>query len=214
MLNIGKQIYSLAKRGGEYYKNNPAQFLSRTMALTLGLSSLAEGLAIAINDEIPKYEKKFLIPQEIAEGLITFGLFLAFTGPMEAVLKKAVAKGKILPESFSNASKDKIKEALSTEGSDLQKFQKGVAMVGSLLGTLVSVGIFVPIARNYSASKIRNYITKNDKPPGNKTDASEILISGKLNFNFGSTDSVVNKKIYNYKSMETFLSSTRRSLFR
>ncbi len=211
---VFKNIYSFAKKCGNCYTKDPAKFLSRSMALTLGVSSIAETIAVCINDKISNHEKKFLVPQEIVEGIITFSLFLAFTSPFEAVFKKAVAKGKLLPKSCKDYSLDKIQQELSTKGSELQKFQKGATMVGNLFATLISVGTVIPIVRNYSASKIRNFITRNDKKPTNKPNDCKVLLATKPNFNFAAAGNSINRANGQYKNMTTFLNSTRKPLFR
>ncbi len=203
----------LKNRGKSYIKDQP-MFLSHSMALTLGVSSIAETIAICINDKIPKDEKKFLIPQELAEGIITFSLFLAFTGPFKAIFEKAVAKGKILPKSCANYSLEKIKTELKKDESELKKFQTGVAMLGSLFATLISAGAVIPITRNFAASKIRNAIVGKNTSVTNIQDSDNTCQPCRYNYKHAYASLQQLNKNKQYKSMDTFLSSTRKPLFR
>ena len=58
---------------GWFDKNNNASFLFITAALGWVLASAAQTVGLIRNKELSKEDKKFLIPQEIADGAANIG---------------------------------------------------------------------------------------------------------------------------------------------
>ena len=61
------------------YGENPGNMLVHTGVLGWILSSLAQVSAVVFNDQIPKEQKSFLIPQEIADAAVNIISFYVIT---------------------------------------------------------------------------------------------------------------------------------------
>jgi len=153
----------------EFGVTNRTDFLKNVNTAGWVLSCLAQVFAIAINDKIPKKEKKFLVPQEILDGIINVTLFWVCTSKATDYGKNLVVKGKILPQSFKSlleAKKLNVHEIsekfinglglTSKETSKLIKdftnTREGVGIVASLVGSIAAANIITPIVRNKLAS--------------------------------------------------------------
>jgi len=98
------------------YGKDPAKMLLHTGAWGWILSSAAQITGVAINDKISSDEKKFLIPQEIADAAINILSFYTVTKYATKLGEKLVTTGKIINrpvrnfvEKFLEAGKKKIK---------------------------------------------------------------------------------------------------------
>jgi len=151
----------------DYGFHNPANFLKLTGALGWGLSCFAQLGAIIINDNIPAKEKKFLLAQELLDGVINVALFLRLTSKGKDYGEKHVEHALILPEKwkdFVNKPNELIKK-ISNNPSELKSFndfKAGVGTITSLIGSAISCNIVTPIMRNILASGFQA-LTRNDK---------------------------------------------------
>lgn len=153
--------------------NNRADFLKITCVTGLILSCLAQTCAIIFNPKIEKKEKNFLIPQELADGVLNSGLFWFFTSNASDIAKKLVLTKKIMPTGLENIFKNfqqKGKNIQEMEKSFLNFLEKsgdinamkagktllgGAGLIGMFLGSIISVNIITPLIRNKIASKIQ-----------------------------------------------------------
>jgi len=150
-----------------HYGNNPGKILVHTGVVGWVLSSLAQVGAIIINDKIPKEQKMYMIPQELADAGVNIISFFAVTQLFNSVTLKLVNTGKLLPKcvrtALSNANiKDvgkktfdvlthgNLTDPLKTKFTD---FRNGVDVVGTTLGSILSCNIITPIVRNEIAAK-------------------------------------------------------------
>lgn len=139
-----------------------------TGTLAWGVSSLAFTSAVLFNKNIPSDQKKFLVPQEIADGLVNVSLFWIFTKQANNMAKEYLKKGKVFP----NAIKEEVTKIKEKAGKDLNleavekqlspeaqkhmgRFKKSFPMVVSLAGSVLAANIVTPIIRNIVASKIQ-----------------------------------------------------------
>lgn len=106
-------------------KNN-AMFLFTTAAVGWVLASAAQTIGILTNKKIDKEDKKFLIPQELADGTMNILLYALVTTPLIALTKHAMKNNTML----SPKAKD------------------GAQVIASIAGAIVSSNILTPIARN------------------------------------------------------------------
>ena len=83
----------------KHYGDNPGRMLIHTGVIGWILSAAAQVMAIAINDKIPKEQKMFLIPQEMADAAVNIVSFYAVTQTFASVAGKLVKTGKWLPGS-------------------------------------------------------------------------------------------------------------------
>ena len=129
------------------YANNTDKFLTDTAAIGWGLASAANTCGVIFNKKIDKKEKRYLIPQELADGVTNVGLFYLLTYSLIKGARKLVDTGFIkFVDKLSNADKIKAKN--------------GVATVASLIGAVVSSNIITPIVRNNYASHMQKKYLK------------------------------------------------------
>ncbi len=160
---------------------NPAQMLIYTGVLGWFLSSLAQVIAIAVNDKIPKEQKAFLIPQEIGDGAINVLSFLLVTSSIKALSSKLVSTGKLTTpaiKAFLKKTGIHTKNGLGDVKFDISKlanfedikdeyvpFKNGVDVVGMTLGSILSCNIITPILRNKIATKRQHALLQKEQQP-------------------------------------------------
>lgn len=145
-----------------------AHFQNIGGAIAMGLSCLAFTGSVLFNDSIPSEQKKFLVPQELADGVINVSLFLFMTDSFKKGAEKAIENGEIFPKKFKediekvkkqigeNANWEAIKKNLPTKMvDDIDHFHMGYKNTISLGGSLLAASIITPIVRNIVASKIQ-----------------------------------------------------------
>ena len=163
----------------ERYGENPGTMLVHTGLLGWILSSLAQITAIVANDKIPSEQKKFLIPQEAADGLVNIFSFYVITSSFKLLGSKLVSTGKLASKNikaFLNKSGVQNKvgkldfnisrmENFNEIKSDYKSFKNGVDVIASTVGSIVSCNIFTPIVRNECAARIqKRLIDRQNKP--------------------------------------------------
>lgn len=157
--------------------------VGKTLAVTgsigWGLSCLAYTGALVFNKEIPSDQKKFLIPQELADGVINVGLFWVFTNEFNKKAKELVQKGKILP----NALKERVLAIKEMHGGNLppvktlekhleesghigkyMEFQRSFPALVGIVGSVIAANIVTPLVRNIVASKFQQKHIHHDMP--------------------------------------------------
>ena len=143
-----------------------ATFIKNISVIGFVLSSFAQTTAIIFNNQIPSKEKKFLIPQELLDGLINATLFWFITSKAVDFGKLLILKKKILPQKLvkplenytvngknifelkdnfikhigNNAPKDVVKLA--------DDAVEGMGVVSGIVGAILTNNIITPILRN------------------------------------------------------------------
>lgn len=89
----------------EYFLKKPS---TDSILLWFGVASwltsmVAQDIAIITNKNIPADQKKFLLPQETADGLCNTAMLIAFTTTMKKLVYGLFDKGKLLSEQASKA---------------------------------------------------------------------------------------------------------------
>lgn len=144
----------------DLYSKDTSKFLIHTAGISWGLASLANIVGITLNKKIESKEKKFLIPQEFADGITNIGLFYVITQSLTKLAGNLADSGKIV---FKNAK-------IGSENFESAK--GGLKVVASLLGAVISSNILTPIIRNkYAAGKQKIALDLEKK--GFKIDASQ-----------------------------------------
>ena len=177
--------------------NNRANFLKITGVTGLVLSCLAQTCAIIFNPKINRKEKSFLVPQELADGILNSSLFWFITSKTSEFAKKLVLAKKIIPGSI-----DKILKNYSTGGKTFLNTEKhflnfleqnggvcakntglsllnGAGLIGMLAGSILSVNIITPLIRN----KIATYVQQN-KLMRNNTNSRLFLYNNLKNIDY------------------------------
>ena len=150
----------------KHYGSNTGKMLIHTGVIGWILSSAAQVAAIVINDKIPKEQKMYLIPQEIADAAVNIVSFYAITQTFSSVAKRLVTSGKLLPKSvkdwmsvkgllgkIGNSTSDIYKAVLSASAKKrLDMFKEGIDVIGTTAGSILSCNIVTPIVRNEIAA--------------------------------------------------------------
>ncbi len=150
----------------KHYGSNTGKMLIHTGVIGWILSSAAQVAAIVINDKIPKEQKMYLIPQEIADAAVNIVSFYAITQTFSSVAKRLVTSGKLLPKSvkdwmsvkgllgkIGNSTSDIYKAGLSASAKKrLDMFKEGIDVIGTTAGSILSCNIVTPIVRNEIAA--------------------------------------------------------------
>lgn len=130
------------------------------------LSSTAQVGAVIINKEIGKDQKKFLIPQEIADAAINISTFFIVTSNFKNWGAKLTKQGNFITKEIKDFVPHAKKSLLGTNKMDLKKllegneklvgkykdFSDGIGFLFTTLGSVISCNIITPYLRNYLAS--------------------------------------------------------------
>jgi len=153
------------------YKKDPGGMLVITGTLFWVFSAFAQVGAILINDKIPKNQKKFLIPQEIADAGINIAAFYLFTNTCNKVASKLVSTGKLSYKPIKDYIEKKIPNAeigkFSTKIDDLiaatpelirikkpyNQFKNGVCVAVNVVASVIACNIVTPYLRNHLGAK-------------------------------------------------------------
>ena len=162
------------------YGKHPGKMLVHTGVIGWILSSAAQVCAIIFNDKIPKEQKMFLIPQEIADAGVNIVSFYLITQSFKSIATKLVTSGKLLPKAVKDflvykglgdklgkAGFDVYKSnALTASGiKRLDSFKDGVDVVGTTIGSIISCNLVTPIIRNeIAAHRQKKALAKMNNP--------------------------------------------------
>lgn len=154
-------------------------------------SALAQVTMIATNKNIEKKEKKFLIPQEIADGAINVGLFFTISKLIKDYADNLVESGKISLETteqilskFRNDNQTKqsslasianknnktvnkeLLNLLKQGQKEFHGFKNGVGVIAAIGASVLASNIITPVCRNIVANKFQDkYKNKIDRKP-------------------------------------------------
>lgn len=78
------------------YSNDAGKMLLHTGALAWATSAVAQIVGIINNDKISKEQKKFLVPQEMADAVVNIFSFYMVTDSIQNFTKKLASSGKII----------------------------------------------------------------------------------------------------------------------
>ena len=165
-MSIKSSFVNLITKFCEQGVTDRANFLKNTAVVAWALSSLAQTCAILFNDKMPSKEKRFLIPQEIFDGLINATLFWFITSKAANFGKNLVLKKHVLPKSLVNlmdgykpsgATIDKMKDSFighlkkvgtPADVKTAQNVIEGMGVAVGLVGAIISNNIVTPLLRN------------------------------------------------------------------
>ena len=179
---MANPLYTALDWVAKNFRKDPSKMLIVTGVAGWGLSSAAQICGIAFNRKIPKEQKSFLIPQEIADAVVNVGSFFLITQSVKSLVSKLFATGKFAPSAVRNYLKknDDLAKRVGKLDFDLDKvlkqnktfpkneyyacknFYTTLATVGA---GVLSSNIVTPLIRNYSASKMqKSYLNKTNSP--------------------------------------------------
>lgn len=151
-----------------HYGEDVGKMLVHTGVIGWILSSAAQVTAIVINDKIPKEQKMYMIPQELADAAVNIVSFYAITRTFKALSNKLVSSGKLLSKPVREVLKNSsVAKDIGKKGFDVvknghlspetlkkyQEFYSGVDIAGTTLGSVISCNLVTPIIRNEIAAR-------------------------------------------------------------
>ncbi len=141
-------------------KDNNASFLFVTAALGWVLASAAQTVGLLRNKELTKEDKKFLVPQELADGAANIGMYALVTTNLMKGAEKICKPGKNGKPFI--ALKDESGKILDY-ASNIEQYAKtgrNLKTGAAILGGIISTCILTPIVRNAFAGYMKK---KSDK---------------------------------------------------
>lgn len=144
-----KMMNSFKSAVFQRYADNTDKFLTDTAAIGWFLASAANMCGAMFNKKISPKDKKYLIPQEMADGITNVGLFYLLTNSLIKGSKKLFEKGV-----DSGFIKGVVKDS-----ADFKTIKGGVGVVASLIGAVFSSNVLTPLVRNsYAANRQKKYL--------------------------------------------------------
>ncbi len=181
-----KPIQNLVNNIFEKFSSNPGKMLIYTGVYGWFLSSAAQVVAIAVNNNISREQKSYLIPQEIADGAVNVFSFFLITQSLKMLTSKLVSTGKIISPKVRNFLANKgyntkdfigkyntdIGEILTADfreiRPDYNKFKNGLDVIATTAGSILSCNIVTPILRNHIAANRQKNVIETSKPELNQ----------------------------------------------
>jgi hypothetical protein len=187
-----KTPYELIKSAStalyKHFGHEPAEMLIWTSTIGWLLSGLAQMGAVQINKDIPKDQKKFLLPQEFSDMAINVITFFTFTSVCERLTNKLINSGKLLSKPVRDFVGNKVpKENIGKYSTDMTeilkalpdsaeildkhlKFRAGVKVGVNLVACVIAGNLLTPVLRNYIGAKVQKHLIKNDKDKAQVAD--------------------------------------------
>ena len=163
MANILKPFVNWVAKN---YGDNVGKMLIHTGVIGWILSSAAQVVAIVINDEIPKKQKMYMIPQEIADAAVNIVSFYLITQTFKSFGSKLVNSGRWLSAPVRQFLTDNKVANVGKKGFDVltqgnltpemltkfNDFKNGMDVIFTTGGSILSCNIVTPIVRNQIAA--------------------------------------------------------------
>lgn len=127
----------------EYYSKDVGKSLIHWGSVGWVFSSLAQIFAIAINKDIEKKEKKFLIPQEMADGAVNVGLYYTITQAIKSLGDSIVESGNFIKKDTAD-----FLEVLNTKKLKLKDFVKNFGSISEIINKLKNTKSFPDVDAN------------------------------------------------------------------
>ena len=180
-LNTPKATIFWAKLKGtiyEKYGRESGKMLVHAGLITWITSAVSQVVAVALNDKISPDQKKFLIPQEVADGALNVLAFYCITNTGKNIAGKLVSTGKWSTKAIRDfveknplAKNIKMGDMSTNLGKTFRdneefhecydKFKGGMDMFSAVVGAVASSNIITPIIRNrIGAEKQKDSIAK------------------------------------------------------
>lgn len=185
----------------DIYKDDTAKRLIHAAAAGWTLACLANVFGITTSKKIEGKQKKYLIPQELADGATNIGLFILTTLGLTKVSDKLASSTKLIHfETAAQNTKGKLLKNIAASADVRKDAVGGIKVIASLIGAVIASNIITPIIRSKFASWRQENALKKD-PGGldiSSTAPSPILPS--LPFTRNNT---------HHLQMNSFLAFTR-----
>ena len=202
-MSIGKSLSDMFESGKnllhQKYSKNAGSIILHAGAAGWILSSLAQIVAVSSNSQIPKEQKKFLIPQEALDGAINVLSFYLITKTCKDLGQKLVKTGKWSNKKIIDFIKKEAPDIkIGDMKTDIEKtfeekfkndiagknnfyktygpFKGGIDMITTTIGSIVSCNFLTPALRNYLGAKQQKRSIEHDKKAENITQISKPIL--------------------------------------
>lgn len=189
-MEVPSLMKSFANKVYKEFSDDPGNLLLWTGTIGWVLSSIAQITGIITNSKIPNDQKKFLIPQEMADAGVNIASFFLVTKTFTDVGKNLVKSGKLSTPKIRSFLNDELKSKIGTKDFDISKldqiknesnpefnkaygeFANGIGFISSTIGSIISCNIITPILRNkFAADRQKRDIAK-DKVNEKQNDST------------------------------------------
>ncbi|EKE03568.1 MAG: hypothetical protein ACD_20C00183G0006 [uncultured bacterium] len=162
------KLQNYAVRAAAYNMKNPSAFIKYTGAGANIFYYALQASAFAMSSSIPEKEKKFIVAQEVGEGIISTGIIIFLASKFEKFGEKLVDKAKILPEFLPKnlRNQESVKKILtsSTEHTaKLKEFKGLIGIASGLAGIVLAYTVATPYLRNQFANFFNKEKAGSDK---------------------------------------------------
>ena len=106
MKGLSKFINSIAEGIYKYFGKNSGKMLLTTSIIGISMSSLIQAMAILVNDKYSNSQKKFMVPQELGEAMISIISIFLITKPIQKFASNLTKTAKIAPKNVINYLKE------------------------------------------------------------------------------------------------------------
>ena len=164
MTNLNASWNNLKNYLYKKYGKESGKMIVHLGVATWILASAAQVGAVIFNDKIPKVQKKFLVPQEIADGAINILAFYTVTNSLKNIAGRLVSTGKWTNRPIREFVKNNPIQRINLDDSDVNlskiyanrddfsqiysPFKNGMDMAATTLGSVLSCNIIAPLVRN------------------------------------------------------------------
>ncbi len=184
-----------------FNKDNNASFLFATAAIGWILASAAQTFGILKSKELSKEDKKFLVPQEIADGTANIAMYAAVTTNLMKMAEKSCKPGKNGKAPFISL-KDSAGNILdyASNTATYAKTGRNLKTGAAILGGIISTCILTPIARNAFAA----FIKKNTDKKPTETIVPTNIYGGRTQPFFTKTYPILQSPANKFAPMSTY----------
>lgn len=147
----------------KHYAQESGKMIVHAGVITWITATASQVFAIAINKKVPDDQKKFLIPQEIADGALNLLAFYLVTNSLKNISSKLVSTGKwstkpirdFVKKNAKNVKMGDISTNLGERFNNNEEFHQsydhfkiGMDMIAAVTGSVLSCNVATPIIRN------------------------------------------------------------------
>lgn len=170
----------------EKYGRESGKMLVHAGLITWITAAVSQVVAVALNDKVPPEQKKFLIPQEIADGALNVLTFYCITNTVKNVAGRLVSTGKWSTKGIRDfvarnplAQNIKMGDMSTNLGKTFKEnkefhdcydnFKGGMDMFSAVVGAVTSSNIITPIIRNRIGAERQKDSIARDRMQKNST---------------------------------------------
>lgn len=178
------------------YGQESGKMIVHAGVITWATASLAQIAAVTFDNKIPSDQKKFLVPQEIAEGILNIATFYLVTNSLKNVASRLVSTGKWSTKAVRTfiEKHPQYKIKMGSIETNLTKtfkeneefhdcydtFKGGMEMMASTVGSVISCNLATPVLRNSWGAKQQKHSIAKDNAHKNM-NKTQLMNNSRIN---------------------------------